>query len=500
MKSVLQTDALSLAKLTQQNVLGPVLFNQSVSITQDLTVAGSIAGNVKFNGVNTLWNPAPELRFEEADQTDPNGRYRLIGTNGGYGLQKALSANWATSEDIWAYTTIGGFRVSKDAVFGAGLRVEGSTPDIRFVDWDMIDPAGRYRINVIGDAIHLQRALTANWATTTDIWNYSGVTDLLTVPKTVQIVNTNPILEFRETDIALPGGAFRWQASAGLFRLYANTAAAGDFSTNVGVIVANSTAINFGVPINQPTTFSAGPAIVMTNNTPQIQWMEGDQTAPAGQYRMYVQSDVFFFQRALTADFATSTTVWSYTASTGILNLSADLTFPTTLKSGAAVFSGGDVTTSGVQVDAAAINIKPRNGLAASGGCIAQWYNGPIVFQTLRSGAVQNVTGTISAISDAATKTDVTDATPKLADINRLRVVNYTSTLQPEAGKLLGFVAQEVAEVFPALVEANVIEDEDGNVTGEGPLAVKWSILVPALVKAVQELTTRLETLEGTPA
>jgi hypothetical protein len=119
------------------------------------------------------------------------------------------------------------------------------------------------------------------------------------------------------------------------------------------------------------------------------------------------------------------------------------------------------------------------------------------VLQFLRNGGIQNVTGTISAISDAMTKSDVTDATPKLADLMRLRVVNYTSTIMPEAGKLLGFVAQEVEAVFPSMVEHNMIEDDEGNVIGEGPLAVKWSVLVPALVKGIQELTARVEALEG---
>jgi hypothetical protein len=309
-----------------------------------------------------------------------------------------------------------------------------------------------------------------------------------------RIAGASAIFEFRETDITLPGGSYRWQANGGLVRLTANTAAAGDFSTTVEIMTASSVGLAFNVPITNPATFSGGPAIAMTNNTPQIQWMEGDQTAPVGQYRMYVQSDNFYFQRALTADFATSTTLFN--AAGSFFNVGVDLTFSTVIRSGSTTFPG-DAATSGMNLQADSFNLKPRSGLAGSGPCIVQSWNGAATFQTLRSGAVQNVTGTISAISDAATKTDVTDATPKLADLNRLRVVNYTSTLQPDAGKLLGFVAQEVQEVFPSLVEANVIEDEDGNVTGEGPLAVKWSILVPALVKAVQELTDRLETLEG---
>jgi hypothetical protein len=269
--------------------------------------------------------------------------------------------------------------------------------------------------------------LNANWVKIDGLLQSAGLTETGFFGATTTNLGTglriaagSSILEFRETDITLPGGLYRWQANVGLIRLVANTAAAGDFSTNVELMTASSTAIGLNV----------------------------------------------------------------------------DATFSSSIKFGSTTFPG-DAATSGAQLQADSFNIKPRSGLAGTGTCIVQSWNGAATFQTLRNGAVQNSTGVISAISDAATKTDVTDATPKLADLNRLRVVNYTSTLQPDAGKLLGFVAQEVQEVFPSLVEANVIEDEDGNVTGEGPLAVKWSILVPALVKAVQELTDRLETLEG---
>jgi hypothetical protein len=236
--------------------------------------------------------------------------------------------------------------------------------------------------------------------------------------------------------------------------------------------------------------------IDLSSISPLLRFTETDQVKPAGQYRHYLSGDVYYFQRALTADHVTNTTVWSYTGSTGVFNIPGDITYVTKLNCGSQTFPG-DPTNSGMQLTGDSFNMKPRNGLAASGPCIVLSYNGVATFQILRSGAVQNATGTITVISDAATKTDVTDATPKLDDINKLRVVNYTSTLQPDAGKLLGFVAQEVQEVFPALVEAAAIEDDEGNVTGEGPLGVKWSVLVPALVKAVQELTARLEALEN---
>jgi len=115
--------------------------------------------------------------------------------------------------------------------------------------------------------------------------------------------------------------------------------------------------------------------------------------------------------------------------------------------------------------------------------------------------------------SDATLKRDITDATPKLDDLMRLRVRNfywipeYHSNKQDK--KLIGFIAQEVEEVFPGLVSndnrisgGEPIFDEEGNDTGEKTPEVlkkglKEAKLVPILVKALQEAVERIETLEA---
>ena len=115
--------------------------------------------------------------------------------------------------------------------------------------------------------------------------------------------------------------------------------------------------------------------------------------------------------------------------------------------------------------------------------------------------------------SDATLKRDITDATPKLDDLMRLRVRNFywTPEYHPnkQDKKLIGFIAQEVEEVFPGLVSndncisgGDPIYDEEGNDTGEKTPEVlkkglKEAKLVPILVKALQEATERIETLEA---
>lgn len=106
------------------------------------------------------------------------------------------------------------------------------------------------------------------------------------------------------------------------------------------------------------------------------------------------------------------------------------------------------------------------------------------------NGALYNTTGTYGTISDLRLKENVVDATSKLDELMQLRVVNYNFKTSPDT-KMLGFIAQEVEQVFPSLVEAGE------EVSGEEPYkSVKTSVLVPMLVKAIQEQQLTIEALE----
>jgi hypothetical protein len=106
-------------------------------------------------------------------------------------------------------------------------------------------------------------------------------------------------------------------------------------------------------------------------------------------------------------------------------------------------------------------------------------------------GAAYNTTGTWGTISDARLKENVIDATPKLNALMQLRVVNYNLKADPDI-KQIGFIAQEVEKVFPGLVE-NGAPTEDGDFYK----ALKTSVLIPMLVKAMQEQQTQIESLKS---
>ena len=85
----------------------------------------------------------------------------------------------------------------------------------------------------------------------------------------------------------------------------------------------------------------------------------------------------------------------------------------------------------------------------------------------------------------------------RLAQINDMEVIKYGLTkttddegnivdLDTPSDEMLGFSAQQLQAVAPGLVSE----------VEHGILNIKTSVIVPMLVKAVQELTARLEALE----
>jgi hypothetical protein len=95
------------------------------------------------------------------------------------------------------------------------------------------------------------------------------------------------------------------------------------------------------------------------------------------------------------------------------------------------------------------------------------------------NGNVVNRNGSYGTISDLTLKENITDATPKLADLLQLKVRNFNLINDETKTKQIGFIAQEFEEVFPTMI------DIDGK---SGMKTIKTSVLVPMHTKAIQEL------------
>jgi len=103
------------------------------------------------------------------------------------------------------------------------------------------------------------------------------------------------------------------------------------------------------------------------------------------------------------------------------------------------------------------------------------------------NGNVQNANNSYGAISDESLKENINDATPKLDDLLKVQVRNYNLKNDSDKTKQIGVVAQELELIFPAMVEAD----------NDGIKGVKYSVFVPMLIKAIQELSAKNDALEA---
>jgi hypothetical protein len=151
---------------------------------------------------------------------------------------------------------------------------------------------------------------------------------------------------------------------------------------------------------------------------------------------------------------------------------------------------------------------------AGTGAAVAIFYSDVGGTQTARcivrsSGNLENVNNSYGAISDAKLKENIVDTTPKLDKLNQVRIVNFN--MIGDEQKQIGVIAQELEQIFPGMVEESPDRDAEGNDLGTTTKAVKYSVFVPMLIKAIQELkgindaqaqiitalTARVEALEG---
>ncbi len=168
---------------------------------------------------------------------------------------------------------------------------------------------------------------------------------------------------------------------------------------------------------------------------------------------------------------------------------------------GGGLFAAYSSSTGGTVVDV-------RN-TAASGNCVilyprmtqtgttsnylfAGQANGSDRVYIYGNGNIVNSNNSYGSLSDAKLKENITDATPKLAGLMQVRVVNYNLKTEPE-NKQLGVIAQELEQIFPSMIDESPDRDAEGNDLGTTTKSVKYSVFVPMLIKAIQELKAEFD-------
>jgi hypothetical protein len=107
--------------------------------------------------------------------------------------------------------------------------------------------------------------------------------------------------------------------------------------------------------------------------------------------------------------------------------------------------------------------------------------------------------GTISSLSDSRVKKEVADLQDGLTIVNQLRPVTFkyngAASMAPDEDRVnYGFIADEVQAVAPHYVTEST--DEINGVTVTDFKSLSTGRMLPMLFKAVQELSTKVETLE----
>ena len=114
-------------------------------------------------------------------------------------------------------------------------------------------------------------------------------------------------------------------------------------------------------------------------------------------------------------------------------------------------------------------------------------------------GDLKNTNNSYGALSDERLKENIIDATPKLDDLMKVKIKTFN--LKGDELKQIGVVAQELEEVFPGMVSSAKTPDSEDETLYK---SVKYSVFVPMLIKAIQELKadndilkSKIETLEN---
>jgi hypothetical protein len=142
------------------------------------------------------------------------------------------------------------------------------------------------------------------------------------------------------------------------------------------------------------------------------------------------------------------------------------------------------------------------NGVAAASTAWAHFY-GVSSNNTVQNifiygnGNIQNANNSYGSLSDIKWKENIADATPKLDKLCQVRVVNYNLKGGYEQHKQIGVIAQELEQIFPSMVDETPDRDKDGNDLGTTTKSVKYSVFVPMLIKAMQELKAENDALKA---
>jgi hypothetical protein len=230
--------------------------------------------------------------------------------------------------------------------------------------------------------------------------------------------------------------------------------------------------------------FNGSNNIYISNGTATQYAMSG------GQHKFYTASsgtagNAISFTQAMTLDSSGNLLVGTTTASGKLTSVTASTTTAAGYFITPASFTGS--------------NLISLSSTASGTGwdhliCYSN-VGGTTNLRILGNGNVQNANNSYGALSDIKLKENIVDATPKLDDLMQVQVRHYNFIGDEQ--KQLGVIAQELEQIFPGMVEESPDRDAEGNDLGTTTKSVKYSVFVPMLIKAIQELSAKNDALEA---
>ena len=232
------------------------------------------------------------------------------------------------------------------------------------------------------------------------------------------------------------------------------------FNTRSGVVTLTSGDVTTALGY---TPYNAGGATVITTSNISTYAPTVSGTGAYGTWGISISGNAATASTATSATTATNLSGGSVSATTG--------TFSGLITANAGYKYGGSAWTAGWD-----------------GATSINWdYSSSTKVQFQSSGSAYNSTGTWGTISDSRIKENVIPARNYLDSICQLNVVNYNIINNPQ--KMLGFIAQQVEQIMPGLVETT--SNSEYNIADFK--SIKTSVMIPMLVQAIQELKAGLD-------
>jgi hypothetical protein len=391
-----------------------------------------------------------------------------------------------------AALTYGGVTLS-NAVTGTGSMVLSASPTLTGTLTaaaanfsGVVTFAGSTQVGSAG-ALGVGAAATASSSLTVNC----GITNKIEVMTagTYNCISLNGVNSGINTMSGIFGGS---TGDVGALYIEAPTSISGRIGSSI-ITTTNTSGLGIGTtpanPLHVYGSFGSSAAIYVQQN-PSFAGsaiLKLNSAGAGGNVSGVQYNDYFIYRDAAFGGlaFGASTT---YASASMILDSSGNLLVGTTSMGTIGSVSGFQITSSGA-IGSASTGDSVFSRRSATGTIITFRYGTTDVGSISTNGT----TTAYNTTSDYRLKDNVLPMTGGLATVAALKPVTYDWISNGSAGE--GFIAHELQAVIPEAVhgEKDAV-NEDGSINAQG---VDFGKIVPHLVAAIQELTTRLAALEN---